>query len=96
MRIPDEVLNHMDEDELRNYSSMIGYSNERVWEMVFLLKQIRQMLEDLREMEKRFANIKQLDSDANLDIRNFENKIMKKYKEFMPPAISPLGDNICQ
>jgi len=96
MRIPNEVLKHMDEEELRNYSSMIGYSNERVWEMVYLLKQITQMLEDLREMEKRFANLKQLDSDANLDVRNFEDKIMKKYEKFMPVAISPLGDNICQ
>ena len=96
MRIPSEVLDHMDEEELRKYSSMIGYSNERVWEMVYLLKQITQMLEDLREMEKRYANLKQLDSDANLDIRNFENKIMKKYEEFVPPAISPLGENTCQ
>ena len=96
MRIPSEVLNNMDEEELRNYSSMIGYSNERVWEMVYLLKQITQMLEDLREMEKRFANLKQLDSDANLDVRNFEDKIMKKYEKFMPVAISPLGDNTCQ
>ena len=106
MRIPCEVLSHMNEDELRNYSSMIDYSNERVWEIVYLQKQITQMLEDLRKMEKRLANLKELNNDANLDIRNFENKIMKKYEEFMPVASNEtmvpnfkggaLGENACQ
>lgn len=84
MGIPSEVLSHMDEEELRNYSSMISHYNDRTLEMVYLLKEIMREFEDLRNMEKGFAEQKQLADDANLEIRNFENKIMKKYEEFMP------------
>ena len=106
MRIPSEVLNRMDEEELREYSSMIDHSSKQAWEMVYLLKEITRMLEDLRNMEKGFAEQRQLAGDTNLEIRDFENKIMKKYAEFMPVSNKgtripnfkggALGDNTCQ
>ena len=91
MRIPSKVLSHMDKEELINYSSLLGYHNNQILEMVCLLKEITRVLEDLRKMEVDFAEQKVHAADTNLEIKNFEDKIMKKYEEFMPVAINDLG-----
>lgn len=83
----EEVLNHMTDDELRNYLYHIDLLLEKTNELWYTQLELSTAFEQVYSKAK--WNHECLESRNNLlmDIRGIEDKLLKKYEQYVPRPV---------
>ncbi len=92
--IYNNVLNHMDEDELRNYIYQLSELNERYLRYINTLTCALEKYSDLLRINN---DVYQCDSDAaskRKRIYALENEIHEKYKDYFIPIPKNTCDTV--
>ena len=82
--LPDEVLNHMDMDELRAYTMHAHRVEEAHGERMFAQGEIIELLQRLYNTQEYLNNTRIKHDKMLMELRAFEHGMEHKYEEYMP------------
>ena len=90
--LPNEVINHMDADELRAYTVHTQRVEEAHGERMFAQGEIIDLLQRLYNSQEYLNNTRQKHDTKLMELRAFEREMERKYEEYMPRPVCDKED----
>lgn len=85
--LPNEVINHMDVDELRSYVCHVQNLEDAHGNLMFAQSEIIELLQRLYD-EQRYQYKQRIKYDAMLGrVRQFKRDMEQKYEQYMPRPV---------
>lgn len=82
--LPNEVINHMDVDELRAYMMHEQRVEEAHGDRMFAQGEIIDLLQRLYNSQEYLNNCRKKHDTKLMELREFEREMARKYEEWMP------------
>lgn len=90
--LPNEVINHMDVDELRNYVCQVQNMEDAHGDLMFAQGEMIELLQRLYNAQ-RYKDEQRIKRDVTLGrVRQFERDMAQKYDKYMPRPVC--GDRL--
>lgn len=90
--LPNEVINHMDVDELRNYVCHVQNLEDAHGDLMFAQGEMIELLQQLYNAQK-YKDEQRIKNDVTLGrVRQFERDMEKKYDKYIPRPVC--GDGL--
>ena len=90
--LPNEVINHMDVDELRNYVCHVQNLEDAHGDLMFAQGEIIELLQRLYNAQN-YKDEQRIKHDVTLGrVRQFERDMVQKYDKYMPRPVCDKED----